>query len=164
MGSGVAWRRPAAGFVPVSGAAICAWLLLQPVTGHHSPIIAASIFGAVLSGFRPSHWLRLRDLQRRLLLAPPYLAELGGPAAQTWHSPCGLPAGVATDTASYVIGRRLGRHPLSRFARGRRFEAPSVGWPECCGRWRRWRCLLGWPWLARSAVLLSRSGRVFALW
>ena len=47
--------------LPLSGAAICAWLLLQPVTGSIADI-AASIFGLFYLGFLPSHWLSLRNL------------------------------------------------------------------------------------------------------
>ena len=42
------------------GAAICAWLLLQPVTGSIADV-AASIFGLFYLGFLPSHWLALRS-------------------------------------------------------------------------------------------------------
>ena len=48
--------------LPLSGAAICGWLLLQPITGSIADI-AASIFGLFYLGFLPSHWLRLRNLQ-----------------------------------------------------------------------------------------------------
>jgi len=61
---GVAGGLPshlAAAVLPLSGAAICGWLLLQPVTGSIADI-AASIFGLFYLGFLPSHWLRLRNL------------------------------------------------------------------------------------------------------
>ena len=44
-----------------SGAAICGWLLLQPVAGSISDI-AASIFGLFYLGYLPSYWIRLRNL------------------------------------------------------------------------------------------------------
>ena len=49
------------GILPLSGAAICGWLLLQPVTGSIADI-AASIFGLFYLGFLPSHWIKLRNL------------------------------------------------------------------------------------------------------
>ena len=51
--------------LPLSGAAICGWLLLQPVTGSIADI-AASIFGLFYLGFLPSHWLSLRGLDNGL--------------------------------------------------------------------------------------------------
>ena len=51
----------ASAVLPLSGAAICGWLLLQPVTGSIADI-AASIFGLFYLGFLPSHWLALRSL------------------------------------------------------------------------------------------------------
>ena len=47
--------------LPLSGAAICGWLLLQPVTGSIADV-AASIFGLFYLGFLPSHWIKLRNL------------------------------------------------------------------------------------------------------
>jgi hypothetical protein len=75
---------------------ICGWLLLQPVTGTIADI-AASIFGLFYLGFLPSYWIRLRELE-------------GTGLALTLLA-CFLI--VATDIGSYVIGRRLGRRPLS---------------------------------------------------
>ena len=50
-----------AAVLPLAGASICGWLLLQPLTGSIADI-AASIFGLFYLGFLPSHWLQLRNL------------------------------------------------------------------------------------------------------
>ncbi len=50
-----------AAVLPISGAGICCWLLLQPKTGSIADI-AASIFGLFYLGFLPSHWIKLRNL------------------------------------------------------------------------------------------------------
>jgi len=101
----------AAAVLPVSGAVICGWLLLQPVTGTIADI-AASIFGLFYLGFLPSHWIRLRELPDGLGLALTLTA-------------CFMV--VATDIGSYVIGRRLGRRPLSPISPGKTVEGAIGG-------------------------------------
>ena len=151
----------AAAVVPVSGAVLCGWLLLQPVTGTIADI-AASIFGLFYLGFLPSHWIRLRDLTDPQLA--PRLAE---------HCP-GIPSGmaltligcllvVATDIGAYVIGRRLGRHPLSPISPGKTVEG-ALGGVACAvlvggvGG-----VALGWPWGWALGGVLGAGVAVFAL-
>ena len=151
----------AAAVVPVAGAVLCGWLLLQPVTGTIADI-AASIFGLFYLGFLPSHWIRLRDLTDPQLA--PRLAE---------HWP-GLHSGmaltligcllvVATDIGAYVIGRRLGRHPLSPISPGKTVEG-ALGGVACAvlvgGRGGE---ALGWPWGWALGGLLGGAVAVFAL-
>ncbi len=151
----------AAAVVPLSGAVLCGWLLLQPVTGTIADI-AASIFGLFYLGFLPSHWIRLRDL------TDPHLAPR---LAEHWP---GLPSGmaltligcllvVATDIGAYVIGRRLGRHPLSPISPGKTVEG-ALGGVACAvlvggiGG-----VALGWPWGWALGGLLGGVVAVFAL-
>jgi len=154
-------RRPGrCGRAGVRGG-ICAWLLLQPVTGTIADI-AASIFGLFYLGFLPSHWLRLRDLSDGLLA--PRLAELGGPASSGMALTllaCLLV--VATDIGSYVIGRRLGRHPLSPISPGKTIEGAIGGlaWSVLVGGVGG--VLLGWPWGWAIGGLLGALVSVFAL-
>jgi phosphatidate cytidylyltransferase len=133
----------AAAVLPASGAVICGWLLLQPVTGTIADI-AASIFGLFYLGFLPSHWIKLRalpDSGLALTLLACFLI-------------------VATDIGSYVIGRRLGRRPLSPISPGKTVEG-ALGGVICAmvvgvigGLWIGWQ----WGWLI-GAVL----GAVVAL-
>ena len=101
----------AAAVLPVSGAVICGWLLLQPVTGTIADI-AASIFGLFYLGYLPSHWILLRQLPNGLGLALTLTA-------------CFMVVG--TDIGSYVIGRRLGRRPLSPISPGKTIEGAFGG-------------------------------------
>ncbi|MFM8604649.1 MAG: phosphatidate cytidylyltransferase, partial [Cyanobium sp.] len=124
-GSGWLAGDVAAAVLPASGAVICGWLLLQPVTGTIADI-AASVFGLFYLGFLPSHWIKLRGLNDPALI--PHLGEWG------WPGSAGLALTllacfliVATDIGSYVIGRRLGRHPLSPISPGKTVEGAIGG-------------------------------------
>ncbi len=135
----------AAAVLPASGAVICGWLLLQPVTGTIADI-AASVFGLFYLGFLPSHWIKLRDLPGGLALT--LLA-------------CFLI--VATDIGSYVIGRRLGRRPLSPISPGKTVEG-ACGGVACAmavgaigGSW------IGWSWGWLIGALLGAVVALFAL-
>jgi phosphatidate cytidylyltransferase len=136
----------AAAVLPASGAVICGWLLLQPVTGTIADI-AASVFGLFYLGFLPSHWITLRALPQQGL-ALTLLA-------------CFLI--VATDIGSYVIGRRLGRRPLSPISPGKTVEG-ALGGVACAlgvgaigGSWIGWQ----WGWLIGAG--LGAVVAVFAL-
>ncbi|MFN9620579.1 MAG: phosphatidate cytidylyltransferase [Synechococcaceae cyanobacterium] len=136
----------AAAVLPASGAVICGWLLLQPVTGTIADV-AASVFGLFYLGFLPSHWIKLRNL--------PDGALVTNLSAHGWTGSAGLALTllacfliVATDIGSYVIGRRLGRHPLSPISPGKTVEG-AVGGVLCAlvvgalgGQLLGWR--LGW--------------------
>ncbi len=136
----------AAAVLPASGAVICGWLLLQPVTGTIADI-AASIFGLFYLGFLPSHWIKLRDLPDsglELTLLACFLI-------------------VATDIGSYAIGRRLGRRPLSPISPGKTVEG-ALGGVACAmavgvigGLW------IGWSWGWLIGALLGAVVALFAL-
>ncbi|QVL52104.1 MAG: phosphatidate cytidylyltransferase [Cyanobium sp. M30B3] len=145
-GSGWLAGDVAAAVLPASGAVICGWLLLQPVTGTIADI-AASVFGLFYLGFLPSHWIKLRALA-------------DGGLALTLLA-CFLI--VATDIGSYVIGRRLGRRPLSPISPGKTVEG-ALGGVACAmavgvigGSW------IGWPWGWLVGALLGAVVALFAL-
>jgi phosphatidate cytidylyltransferase len=145
-GSGWLAGDVAAAVLPASGAVICGWLLLQPVTGTIADI-AASVFGLFYLGFLPSHWIKLRALA-------------DGGLALTLLA-CFLI--VATDIGSYVIGRRLGRRPLSPISPGKTVEG-ALGGVACAmavgvigGSW------IGWPWGWLLGALLGAVVALFAL-
>ena len=150
--------------LPLSGAAICGWLLLQPVTGSIADI-AASIFGLFYLGFLPSHWLRLRNLTNFDIA--PILRHLN--IENAWLSSgllitlaaCLLV--VSSDIGSYIIGRRIGRHPLSPISPSKTIEG-AIGGALCsilAGALMG--SLMGWTigWL--SGGLLGALVALFAL-
>ncbi len=155
----------AAAVLPASGAVICGWLLLQPSTGTIADI-AASVFGLFYLGFLPSHWLKLRELVDPAL-APRLSGSISG-IGWPWSSGLALTLLacfliVATDIGSYVIGRRLGRHPLSPISPGKTVEG-ALGGLACAmavgaagGLWLGWR----WGWLFGG--LLGAVVALFAL-
>ncbi len=119
----------AAAVLPMSGAAICCWLLLQPVTGSIADI-AASIFGLFYLGFLPSHWLRLRSLSD-IDLAP-VLQALPGDILVSMTAGMAITLVacliiVATDIGAYFYGRSYGRLPLSPISPGKTIEGALFG-------------------------------------
>jgi phosphatidate cytidylyltransferase len=151
----------AAAVLPASGAVICGWLLLQPVTGTIADV-AASVFGLFYLGFLPSHWIKLRDLADSALV--PNLA------AQGWPGSAGLALTllacfliVATDIGSYVIGRRLGRHPLSPISPGKTVEGAVGGLLCALVVGSLGGLLLGWRMGWLFGGLLGAVVAVFAL-
>jgi phosphatidate cytidylyltransferase len=151
----------AAAVLPVSGAALCGWLLLQPVTGTIADI-AASIFGLFYLGFLPSHWLRLRDLADAALA--PRLADAPWPLSPGMALTllaCLLV--VATDIGSYGIGRRFGSRPLSPISPGKTVEGAlgGVGCAVLVGALGG--VLLGWRWGSWLGAVLGGAVALFAL-
>jgi phosphatidate cytidylyltransferase len=154
----------AAAVLPLSGAAICGWLLLQPLTGSIADI-AASIFALFYLGFLPSYWIRLRDL------TDPALAPRLNGFSHIWpHLSSGMVLMlmacfliVATDIGSYVIGRRYGRRPLSPISPGKTVEG-ALGGVACAALLGAgFAELLGWDWGWAVGALLGVVVALFAL-
>jgi len=150
------WPAELSGAIlPLSGAAICAWLLLQPVTGSIADV-AASIFGLFYLGFLPSHWLALRNLSAPELA--PGTAWLCSSGLAITFSTCLMI--VACDIGAWGVGKRLGRRPLSAISPGKTVEGAIGGVVSSmlmgliCGN------AMGWPFGGLPGLLL---GAVVAL-
>ena len=148
--------------LPLSGAAICGWLLLQPITGSIADI-AASIFGLFYLGFLPSHWLRLRNLEAV------DIAPLVENISWDWIS-SGLLITlmaclmvVASDIGSYVIGRRFGHHPLSPISPGKTIEGAYGGLVSAVLIGALGGALLEWPYGSLAGGCLGALVALFAL-
>ena len=148
----------AAAVLPLSGAAICGWLLLQPLTGTIADI-AASIFALFYLGFLPSYWIRLRDLTDPALA--PRLSGWLSSGMVLMLMACLLI--VATDIGSYVIGRRYGRHPLSPISPGKTVEGALGGVACALLLGAGFGELLGWNWGWAVGGLLGTVVALFAL-
>ena len=147
--------------LPASGAVICGWLLLQPVTGTIADI-AASIFGLFYLGFLPSHWIKLRNLGDAAFA--PNLAGMGWPFSSGMALTllaCLLI--VATDIGSYGVGRRLGHRPLSPISPGKTVEGAVGGFCSALIVGMAGGILLGWRlgWLI--GAVLGAVVSLFAL-
>jgi len=118
-----------AAVLPLSGAAICGWLLLQPRTGSIADI-GASIFGLFYLGFLPSHWLKLRNLNdigltEGLHLLPHNWSALITSGMAITFLACLMI--VATDIGSYFLGMHFGRHTLSPISPSKTIEGAIGG-------------------------------------
>jgi phosphatidate cytidylyltransferase len=110
----------------------------------------------------PSYWIRLRDLAGDAL-AP----NLAG---QPWPASAGLALTllacfliVATDIGSYVIGRRLGRHPLSPISPGKTVEGALGGVACAVAVGAFGGTLIGWSWGWLIGAVLGAVVALFAL-
>ncbi len=115
--------------LPISGAAICVWLLLQPQTGSIADI-AASIFGLFYLGYLPSYWIRLRNLSD--FDFSPSLESLiqntsGFLSIGMIITLVACLMIVASDIGSYCFGRNLGRRPLSPISPSKTIEGAVFG-------------------------------------
>ena len=115
--------------LPLSGAVICGWLLLQPKTGSIADI-AASIFGLFYLGFLPSHWIRLRHLKDFDFISSTNFLSNTSPDIYssgmliTFFACLMI---VASDIGSYIIGSRFGRRQLSPISPGKTVEGALGG-------------------------------------
>ncbi len=115
--------------LPLSGAAICGWLLLQPITGSISDI-STSIFGLFYLGFLPSHWLKLRNLfelplsngSNPLGVVDYVNLEFG---MKITLITCFMI--VAFDIGSYFIGKSFGKTRLSPISPSKTIEGAIGG-------------------------------------
>ena len=111
--------------LPLSGAVICGWLLLQPKTGSIADI-AASIFGLFYLGFLPSHWIKLRNLSDvdfvPIADVSSKLLSLG--MAVTFLACLII---VASDIGSFFIGSNFGHRQLSPISPGKTVEGALGG-------------------------------------
>ena len=115
--------------LPLSGAAICGWLLLQPVTGSIADI-AASIFGLFYLGFLPSHWIKLRNLLESDLVSNVKLIPSDWSSSITFgmlitFATCLMIVGF--DIGSYFVGKNFGNHPLSPISPSKTIEGAFGG-------------------------------------
>ena len=165
---GVAGGLPshlAAAVLPLSGAAICGWLLLQPVTGSIADI-AASIFGLFYLGFLPTHWLRLRnliaiDLAPALTRLPPWCSGWITAGMVITLMACLMI--VASDIGSYAIGRRFGRIPLSPISPGKTVEGAFGGVIAAVLVGTGFATVLRWPMAPWLGAVLGALVALFAL-
>tara|TARA_Y100001968_G_scaffold161721_1_gene147917 strand:+ start:13289 stop:14143 length:855 start_codon:yes stop_codon:yes gene_type:complete len=113
-----------AAVLPLSGAAICGWLLLQPITGSISDI-ASSIFGLFYLGFLPSHWLKLRNIQGAEFIGEVDLFNDLNYGMKLTLCVCLMI--VAFDIGSYFFGKKYGRQSLTPISPSKTIEGALLG-------------------------------------
>ena len=113
--------------LPIAGAAICGWLLLQPVTGSIADI-SASILGLFYLGYLPSFWIRLRNISyidSSSFVNIRNLSELLNSGILITLISCLMI--VASDIGSYYFGKILGKRPLSPISPYKTVEGAICG-------------------------------------
>tara|TARA_Y100001968_G_C19412810_1_gene747283 strand:- start:969 stop:1856 length:888 start_codon:yes stop_codon:yes gene_type:complete len=154
-----------AAILPLSGAAICGWLLLQPYPGSIADI-AASIFGLFYLGFLPSHWLKLRNLFYFDSLSSSseiqinYFQSLNFGMQVTLLS-CFMI--VAFDIGSYFFGRNFGRNPLSKISPGKTIEGAIGGFISSIITGILFSLLFGWKIPLIIGIILGLLIALFSL-
>ncbi len=148
--------------LPLSGAAICGWLLLQPITGSIADI-AVSIFGLFYLGFLPSHWLKLRsisnvELTQGISLINGQWTHILNPGMTITLLACLII--VASDIGSYFLGKKFGRLPLSPISPGKTVEGAIGGFICAIIIGAFFASFIGWPF---GSVLGGFLGALIAL-
>ncbi len=164
-GSGSLSADVTSAVLPLSGAAICGWLILQPITGSIADI-AVSIFGLFYLGFLPSHWIKLRNISDlnitpAIVKLPDSLAIWLTPGMQITLIACLII--VASDIGSYFLGKRFGRLPLSPISPGKTVEGAIGGFICAIAMGSISGMIIGWPIGCLLGGLLGALVGVFAL-
>ncbi len=116
--------------LPVAGTLICFYLLFQPKLATIADL-SASVMGLFYTGFLPSFWVRLRDLGQGALSNLP-LDGFWIVGAKS------IPSGLlltllafsciwAADIGAYVMGRMVGKTPLSDISPKKTWEGAFFG-------------------------------------
>jgi phosphatidate cytidylyltransferase len=116
--------------LPIAGTVICFYLLFQPKLATIADL-SASVMGLFYTGFLPSFWIRLRDLGQSSVSNLPFDGFwIGG----TTDLPPGLRVTLlafsciwAADIGAYVMGRMVGKTPLSDISPKKTWEGAFFG-------------------------------------
>lgn len=145
--------------LPLGGTFICFYLLFQPKFATIADV-AASILGLFYGGYLPSYWIRLRDLEATSSL----------PLQGFWPTwpinietlPTGFTATLlafacicAADIGAYLIGRSLGRTPLSNISPKKTVEGAVSGIAASLLVGVSGAAILSWPFWPVSGSALG---------
>ncbi|HEY9887036.1 MAG TPA: phosphatidate cytidylyltransferase [Candidatus Obscuribacterales bacterium] len=134
--------------LPLGGTFICFYLLFQPKFATIADV-AASILGLFYGGYLPSYWIRLRDLDATSSL--PLEGFWPTWPLQLETLPLGLTATLlafscisAADIGAYIVGRSLGKTPLSNISPKKTVEGAVFGIVASIAVGMGGAALLGW--------------------
>ncbi len=148
---------------PLAGTIICFYLLFEPKLASIADI-STSIMGLFYGGYLPSYLVRIRQLN-----VPEPTFPLGGYWPNSWQ-PTDLPEGLAitllafgciwaADIGAYIMGKLIGRTPLSSISPKKTVEGAIFGilgsiTVGLVGAW-----VLAWPsWMLAGLGLGSVIG------
>mgnify|MGYP001788076821 CR=1 FL=1 len=147
----------------VSGTLICFYLLFRPKLATIADL-SASVMGLFYTGYLPSFWVRLRGLGQGLVINLPLDGSwFFGVEKPFW---VGLPQGLvvtllafgciwAADIGAYVMGRMVGRTPLSEISPKKTWEGAFFGVLGSVIVGVLGARALGWGWFGLSGAVFG---------
>ncbi len=116
--------------LPVAGTLICFYLLFQPKLATIADL-SASVMGLFYTGFLPSFWVRLRDLGQGALSNLPldgfWIVGAQQIPVGLWLTLLAFSCIWAADIGAYVMGRMVGKTPLSEISPKKTWEGAFFG-------------------------------------
>lgn len=147
----------------VSGTLICFYLLFQPKLATIADL-SASVMGLFYTGYLPSFWVRLRGLgQASVSNLPLDGSWIFSNPQPFWN---GLPQGLvvtllafaciwAADIGAYVMGRSVGKTPLSDISPKKTWEGAFFGTLGSITTGIIGAKLMSWPWFGLSGAVFG---------
>lgn len=135
--------------LPLSGTFICFYLLFQPKFATIADV-AASILGLFYGAYLPSYWIRLRDIDPVTTLPlsgfwPTWPVEVSALPPGLTATLLAFACIIGADIGAYLIGRTLGKTPLSEISPKKTVEGAVSGILTSILIGMVGSQLLGWP-------------------
>jgi phosphatidate cytidylyltransferase len=161
---------------PLTGALICFYLLFQPKLATIADI-SSSILGLFYAGYLPSYWIRLR-VSFVPTSTPVNIASnnlpLMGYWPESWMHPKLFPPAlivtfiafgciIAADIGAYIMGRWLGRTPLSSISPKKTVEGAIFGILGSIAIAELGAWYLEWPYWQLTGLILGVSIGIISL-
>jgi phosphatidate cytidylyltransferase len=116
--------------LPVSGTLICFYLLSRPNLATIADL-SASVMGLFYTGYLPSFWVRLRDLGQSAVSNLPldgfWIVGAKTVPSGLWLTLLAFGCICSADIVAYVMGRMVGKTPLSGISPKKTWEGAFFG-------------------------------------
>jgi phosphatidate cytidylyltransferase len=116
--------------LPVAGTLICFYLLSRPNLATIADL-SASVMGLFYTGYLPSFWVRLRDLGQGAVINLPldgfWIVGAKSVPLGLWLTLLAYGCICSADIVAYVMGRMVGKTPLSGISPKKTWEGAVCG-------------------------------------